>query len=266
MTTSGSSIISALGAGSGVDFIKLADDISAASFGAQRQNVETRRSKLEAQISAAAQLRSSIVGLASALGDRLRGGDLAPRAELGNPAVARVSVPAGLSPRGGFSLEVTQLAEAQTLVSRAYASRDALVGEGTLTIRFGTVNGAQFAADGAREPLAIDVTAGDTLASVAAKITRASGGAVSAYVAAGPNGAQLVLKGATGAASGFVLETSGAAGSAAPGELGYLGWSPATDSGELRAGARDAAFLLDTVPMTSATNRVSGCRAASCLI
>ncbi len=257
MTTSGSSIISALGAGSGVDFIKLANDISAASFGAQRQNVEMRRSKLEAQISAAAQLRSSITGLASALGDRLRGGDLAPRAELGNPSVARVSVPAGLSPRGSFSLEVTQLAEAQTLVSKAYPSRDALVGEGTLTIRFGAVDGPQFTADGARQPLAIDVTPDDTLASVAAKINRASGGAISAYVAVGANGAQLVLKGATGAASGFVMESSvGAA--AVPGELDYLAWSPATDTGELRASARDAAFLLDTVPMTSATNRVTG--------
>ena len=91
MTTSGSSIISALGAGSGIDFIKLADDISAASFAAQRGSIDARRASLEAQISAAAQLRGAITGLAGALGDRLRNGDLAPRAELGNPAVARVT-------------------------------------------------------------------------------------------------------------------------------------------------------------------------------
>lgn len=41
-TTSGSSIISALGAGSGVDFIKLAEDISAASFAAQRDQITAR--------------------------------------------------------------------------------------------------------------------------------------------------------------------------------------------------------------------------------
>lgn len=256
METTGSSILTALGAGSGVDFIKLADDISAASFAAQRNSITTRRTTLEAQVSAAAQLRSSITDLASALGDRIRNGDLAPRPELGNPAVAKVSVPPGLSPRGSFGLEVTQLAQGQTLVSNAYASRDALVGAGTLTLRFGTVSGTSFTADGARDAIDIAVTADDTLATVAAKITQASGGAVSAYVANGTGGAQLVLKGEEGAANGFVLEAAGAGGSGA-GDLSFLGWSPVTD-GAPEVAARDAAFVLDTVAMTSPTNRVSG--------
>jgi len=257
-TTSGSSVIAALGAGSGIDFIQLAGDISAASFAVQRNTAEARRTSLEAQISAAAQLRGSITSLASALGDRIRNGDLAPKGEIANAAVARVSVPAGLSPRGTFSLEVTQLAQGQTLVSKSYASGSALVGEGTLSLRFGTVDGAAFTADTARAAIDIAVTADDTLATIAGKITRASGGAVSAYVATGPDGAQLVMKGAEGAASGFVLEATGAGGSAAAGDLSYLGWNPASTNGELRATARDAAFRLDTVPMTSPTNRVTG--------
>lgn len=258
MENAGSSIISALGAGSGVDFIKLASDISAASFAVQRQSVETRRTTLEAQVSAAAQLRNAVTGLASALGERIRSGDLAPKPQLGNPAVAKVSVPAGLSPRGDFSLEVTQLAQGQTLVGKTYASRDALVGEGTLTFRFGSVDGASFNPDAARDPLAITVTATDTLATLATKINQASGGAVSAYVATGTNGAQLVMKGREGAASGFVIEAAGAGGGAVPGDLDYLGWNPASDAGELRTTARDAAFALDTVAMTSPTNRVTG--------
>lgn len=256
MENPGSSIISALGAGSGVDFIKLADDISAASFAAQRDTITTRRTALEAQVSAAAQLRSSITELASALGDRIRNGDLAPRPELGNAAVARVSVPPGFSPRGSFGLEVTQLAQGQTLVSNAYASRDALVGAGTLTLRFGTVSGTSFTADGARDAIDIAVTADDTLATLAAKITQASGGAVSAYVANGTGGAQLVMKGEEGAANGFVLEAAGAGGSGA-GDLSFLGWNPGTD-GAPEVPARDAAFVLDTVAMTSPTNRVTG--------
>lgn len=260
MENPGSSIISALGAGSGVDFIALANDISEASFAFQRQTVEARRTALETQISAASQLRGSITSLASALGDRIRNGDLAPRGELANPAVARVTVPAGFSPRGNFSLEVNQLAKGQTLVTNPYASRDALVGEGTLNIRFGTVAGAGFTEAADSTPLAITVTADDTLATLAAKITRESGGAVNAYVAQGNDGAQLVLKGREGADSGFVLEpvsTSGAP-TATPGDLTYLGWNPAVDAGELRETAGDAEFLLDTVAITSATNRVTG--------
>lgn len=256
-TTSGSSIISALGAGSGVDFIKLAQDISAASFAAQRNAITARQTALEAQISAAGKLRGAITGLASALGDRIRNGDLAPKPELANPAVAKVTVPAGLSPRGNFALEVTQLAQGQTLVGRPYANRDALVGEGTLTLRFGTVSGASFTPDAARATADIAVTATDTLATLATKINSASGGAVQAYVADGASGAQLVLKGREGAANGFVLEAAGAGGAAAPGDLSYVGWQPETP-GQLQTTARDAVFRLDTVERTSPTNRVTG--------
>jgi len=258
MENPGSSILSALGAGSGFDFVSFAGSISDATFLFQRETVTARRAALEAQISAASQLRGSVTTLASALGDRIRNGDLAPRGELGNPAVARATVPPGLSPRGNFSLEVTQLARSQTLVTNAYAARDALVGAGTLNIRFGTVDGAGFDPGAARDPLAITVTAEDTLATVAAKITRESRGAVNAYVAQGSGGAQLVLKGGEGAANGFVLEPVGAGGAAAPGDLSYLAWNPATDAGELRGSAGDAAFRLDTVELTSPTNRVTG--------
>lgn len=257
--TAGSSILSALGAGSGVDFLGLARDLSEASFAFQRQTLETRRETLEARISAASQLRSAINGLSSALGDRIRTGDLAPRATFGNPAIARATVPVGLSPRGSYALEVSQLAQGQTLVSKAYASRDALVGEGTLNIRFGTVSGGGFNEDAAQSALSITVEPTDTLATLAARITRESDGAISAYVAQGANGAQLVFKGAEGAASGFVIEpvSTGGGTPGTAGDLSYLAWDPATDTGELRATAQNAVFELDTVEITSPTNRVT---------
>ncbi len=281
-TTSGSSIISALGAGSGVDFIKLAEDISTASFAVQRDQLTARRTALEAQISAAGQLRGSLNELASALGDRIRNGDLAPRGTLANPAVAGVTVPPGGAPRGNFSLEVTQLASSQTLLSRPFASRDALVGAGTLNLRFGTIAGNSFTADAARTPVAITVTETDTLASLATKITQASGGAVNAYVATGTGGAQLVMKGQDGAANGFVLEAQTPPAPPpdpeldpeldpeaepdpvppppppAAGDLAYLAWAPAVGDTLRTAAARDAAFRIDGVAMTGQSNRVTG--------
>jgi len=258
METAGSSIISALGAGSGVDFTKLASDISAATFAAQRNQITARKTSLEAQVSAASQLRGAITGLASALGDRVRTGDLAPKGTLANPAVATVSVPPGLSPRGSFSLEVTQLARSQTLLSRPLASRDALVGEGTLTLRFGTVSGTSFTPDAARAGIDIAVTDTDTLATLASKINAASGGAVQAYVATGTNGAQLVMKGREGAANGFQLEATGMGGGPVAGDLEYLGWTPASGGALLQSTARNATLSLDGVAMTSPTNRVTG--------
>ncbi len=256
----GASIIAALGAGSGINFAQLAEDLSEASFGFQRDNLQVRNEGLQARISAASQLRSTLSELASALGDRIRFGDLAPRSSIGNPSVARVSSAPGSVPEGTYALEVTQLAASQTLVSRSYASAAALAGEGTLRVRFGTVDGANFAEDSGQTPLDIAVSASDTLDDVARAIAEQSGGRLEAYVAQGTGGAQLVVKGAQGGANGFVLEpaSSAASPSAVPGDLSYLEWSPASDSGGLRSTARDALFELDTVAMSSPTNRVRG--------
>jgi len=258
--TQGSSIIAALGAGSGINFTQLAGDLAEASFGFQRDNLEARNESLQARISAASQLRSTLSELASALGDRIRFGDLAPRPAIGNPGIARISSAPGAIPQGSYSLEVTQLAESQTLVSRSYASGDALVGEGNLRIRFGAVNGPVFTEETGQPALDIAVSASDTLADLARAISEQSGGALDAYVAQGVDGARLVLKGREGEANGFVLEptSSAAVPTGTPGDLTYLAWSPASDTGELRAAARDALFELDTVAMSSPSNSVTG--------
>jgi flagellar hook-associated protein 2 len=260
MDNPGASIISSLGAGSGVNFIQLANDLSEATYAFQRENLQSRNSALEARISAAAQVRNALTGLAAALGDRVRRGDLAPRASIGNPAVARVSTTAGFNPKGTYSLEVTQLAQSQTFVSRGFSAGTDPVGEGNLRIRFGAVDGASFTEDTAQTALDITVDPADTLATLAAKITRASGGSLNAYVANGTNGAQLVIKGKEGAINGFVLEGQSSVPSptGAPGDLSYLSWQPATDAGELRQTSRDALFSLDTVELRSASNTANG--------
>ncbi len=259
MENSTSSIIGALGAGSGVDMAQLARDLANARFAQKIARLEDRGELLERRISAASTLRSSLTDLADALGDRIRNGDLASTASIGNTSVAIPGVIRGAAPRGSYSLEVQQLAASQTLVSPAYASASNLAGEGTLTVTFGTVSGASFAADTARDPLAIEISATDTLADVATKINGAGQG-LTAYVANGTNGAQLVIKGADGAANGFALSGTGASasgGSAAQGNIDYLNWSPATDSGQLRETAVDALYALDTVQLTSPSNVLS---------
>lgn len=260
MENDGSNIIAALGAGSGINFTQLARDLSEASFGFQRGTLENRNETLEARISAASLLRNSVNDLASALGDRIRTGDLSPTASVGNPAVASVTTPVGSNPTGTYSLEVTQLAQSQTLVMPSYSSADDLVGAGNLSIRFGTVTGGAFTEDTAQTALDITVEETDTLQTLANKITSSSDGALEAYVANGTNGAQLVIKGQEGAVNGFVLEPTSSAASPTPtpGDLSYLAWSPASDNGELRQASQDALFSLDTVQISSASNTVTG--------
>lgn len=254
MDSSTSSLVSRLGGGSGVDMVKLASDLADARYATQIARLEARNEALEARVSAATQLRGQFSQLAGALGDRIRTGDLSPQPSIGNAAVASVSVAPGNNPRGSYSLEVTQLARGQMLALPGPATATDPVGEGTLTIRFGTVDGTSFAADTERDPVELTIAPGETLAQVAARITGADVG-LSAYVVSGASGPQLVVKGGEGAAKAFVVETI----ASDPGSaLAGLGWSPAADSGQQRQSAQDAAFLLDTVAMTSATNRVTG--------
>ncbi|MEL7190025.1 MAG: flagellar filament capping protein FliD [Pseudomonadota bacterium] len=260
MENPGSSIISALGAGSGVNFVQLAGDIADATYAAQRINISNRNETLEARISAASNLRNILTELSSALGDRIRNGDVSRQGSVDDPGVASVSVPAGTTPTGTYSLEVSQLAQSQTLVSQSFAAPDDLVGEGSLTIRFGTVAGASFTEDVDQPQLDITVEATDTLETLAAKITAQSDDALDAYVVQGTNGAQLVVKGREGDVNGFTLEGVSAGGgpAGAPGDLTYLSWQPSTDAGELRQTAQDAVFELDTVEIRSASNTVTG--------
>lgn len=248
------SLITALGAGSGIDMIELAGNLATAQFAARTDRLSARSETLERQISTASNLRSMLLSLATSLGDRVRMGDLSPQPQIANGAVAQAGLSGTSQPKGSYSLEVTALAAAQTLSSPAYGSAIDPVGSGTLTLRFGTVAGSGFTEDTAREAIDITIPPGATLRDVASAINGKNAG-VTAYVANTVDGAQLVLKGPEGAKNGFILEAAETAGDEG---LANLAWNPATASTppRLLTGAADAAFRIDGLSMTSASNSI----------
>ena len=251
--TATQSIVTALGGGSGIDMAALANNLAIAQFAGRTDRLSAKSEQLDAQISSASNLKSMLMSLATSLGDRIRVGDLSPQPKVGNGAVASASLSGTRQPKGSYSLEVTRLASGQTLASQAFAAPTTPVGAGTLTLRFGTVAGASFTEDAAHAPVAVTIPSGATLSDVAGAINGANAG-VTAYVAQTVNGAQLVLKGKDGAANGFVLDAS--EDPLEPG-LSALAWAPGSASGQLLAGAADAAFKVDGLAMTSPSNTVS---------
>jgi len=258
-STSTSSLVSRLGGGSGVDMVALAEDLARAQFENRLVRLEDKSDALEQKISAASRLRGLLSSFASALGDRVRTGDLSAQPTIADAGVARVSSPLGTSGKGTFSLEISQLAQSQTLLTPDFAA-DADVGSGTLTLRFGTVDGTAFTADPAQAAVDIEIAPGATLADVASAIN-AKGTSVTAYVANSSDGAKLVLKGAQGAANGFVIEANednpGDA-TSGPRGLELLAWRPQDgDPAQLTSSAQDARYTLDGVERTSASNTVT---------
>lgn len=251
-TSATSSLIASLGAGSGIDFAGLAKDLSAAQFANRIDRNSARKESVDRQISAASALKSSILQLASSIGDRVRSGDLSSQPTIANSAVASVSR-GTVSGRGSYSLEVTQLAAGQVLSSAAQTSATAAVGAGSLTFRFGTVADGTFSEDTSRTAATLTVASGATLSEVAGAIN-AAGIGINAYVATSTSGAHLVLKGKEGAANGFIVEATETAGEEG---LAALAWNPASISGELQTTARDAAFKLDGLAMTRPSNTIA---------
>ncbi|MBO9722976.1 MAG: flagellar filament capping protein FliD [Novosphingobium sp.] len=243
-----SSLVTALGGGSGVDMAALANNLAAAQFASRNNRLTAKSDKLTTQISTASNIKSMMLSLSTSLGTLVRSGSLSRSPSVANAAVAAGALTGTTTPKGSYSLEVSQLASGQQLASRAYAASTSTVGAGTLTLRFGTLSGSGFTEDTAHAAVNVTVAAGATLADVA-KAINASNSGVSAYVAQTVDGAQLVFKGQEGAANGFVLDaTSG---------LSDLAWNPSSASGQLLACARDAQFRIDGLSMTAKSNTVS---------
>lgn len=249
-----SSLVTALGGGSGVDMGALAANLAVAQFAGKTDRLTVKSDTLDKQISTASTLKSGLLSLASSLGDRVRTGDLSPQPQVANAAVASGSLSGSARPNGSYTLEVTKLAKSQTLASGSFTAGTSTVGSGTLTIRFGTVDTGTFSADPGHTAVDIAIPAGATLEQTAFAINSAGAG-VTAYVANTTGGAKLVLKGQEGATNGFVLEATEAVGD--PG-LSALAWQPSTgDPARLLAGSGDAEFKIDGLPMTSKTNKIT---------
>lgn len=255
-TSTTATLLSSLGAGSGINMASLAEQLANAQFAARMDQLSSKNDKLTTQISAASTLKGMASTIASSFGDRVRTGDLAVAPLIANASVATVTK--GTATGSGTStLEVTALAKGETLVSNAVTPATSTVGSGTLTLRFGTmtttVAGTTFTADAARAQVDVTIAAGATLDDVALAIN-GTGSGVTAYVATGATGAQLVLKGKEGAANAFILEAT--EDPLDPG-LSALGWTPAAGTARLKSAASDAAYTLDGVARTATTNSIT---------
>jgi flagellar hook-associated protein 2 len=264
-TSATQSLVTALGAGSGIDMAALATNLATAEFASQVDRLSTKSETLTAQISSASNIKSMLLNFSTSLGDAVRTGSLSPQPQIANAAVASGTLSGTRTPSGSFSLEVSALAKGQTLASVPYKAATDVVGAGTLTLRFGTIQPATTDSTGKVTPASLasgtqasvdfTIAAGSTLNDVANAINAKKSG-VSAYVAQTSTGAQLVFKGAEGAASGFQIEVSD------PGNSGLskLAWTPATPAStgaKLVVAAGDASFSVDGIARTSSSNTVS---------
>lgn len=251
------SIVSTLGAGSGIDTRALIEALVAAERGAKTAPLTARGAALDAQISALGQVRSALAGIATSLETRVRSGalGLVPVSSSAGVAIERF----GTGPTGAFVADVTvnRLASAQALTAAPLVAGDAPVGTGTLTIAFGTrieLGSGAFGFAGSGAP-AVDIVidaSNNSLVGLRDAINRAGAG-VTASIVSNAGAATLSLKGSEGAARGFIISAAEAPGD--PG-LARFAYTPGAPTMNLAATAGDAQLSLDGIAVTRSSNVV----------
>lgn len=238
MTTS--SIGFALGIGSGLDIKSMVNDLAAAAKAPKEALIAKREEANAAKVSALASVSNAIDSFAVALSGLISGGSLFSQPSLSDPSVfTAVARPGARLGDLSASIEVRQMAQAQTVSSVPLANRADPVGHGELTI---TTAAGSFA-------VTIDAD-NDNLDGLARAIN-AAGAGVTASVVTGVDGARLIVKGATGEANGFTLSVPGGTSSG----LERFAFGPSVTGGMTQAqAAQDAVVVVDGVEIRRATN------------
>lgn len=254
--------LSSPGIGSGLDINAIVSQLMALER-RPLDLLQQANTKLDTQISAFGKLQSTMTTLRDAARRLTDAGSWTPtKVSSGNAAAVSASS-TGLAPPGSYSVSVTNLASAQTLVSNAPLSA-ASIGDGTLTIELGTWGVDAGSGDplltpkAGSTPVTVTIAPGaDSLGAVRDAIN-AAGAGVTASIVNDATGARLSLRSSTtGAENGFRISVS--EGDSAG--LARLAYDP-SDTGlvsqmDRPLAAGNANAFINGVPISSATNTLT---------
>lgn len=249
-TVSGSSILTSLGAGSGVDTAALVKSLVSAQFAAKNASLSAQDTALNAQISSVAKVQSAVTSFASALTSLVTGGSLATQPTSSDSSVLTASALPGAK-LSGLSAQVTvnKLASAQTAVV-GFASGAPTFDAGTLTLTFGTAaDDAVSSLTTPSAPISIAIAQGATLAQVASAITASGKGLTASVVTDVDGAAYLSLKGPTGKTQAFTLSGTG--------NLSQLNVGGGTPAAAINSNAGNANLTVDGVSVDRTSNTIS---------
>lgn len=239
-SSSSGGTLSAPGIGSGLDVNSIVTALVNAKKAASQNQIDTKKSDINNQLTALGSLSSALSTLQAALAKLTTTSTFASfNAAATDTTIATATTLSNAVP-GSYDLNVTQLATAQKRSSDTLSST-AAVGQGTLTIGVGS------------NSFNVAVSSTATLADIASSINKASNNpGVVATVINGVNGTQLQLSSSkTGVANAFTISANATSSDG----LTALATQLSTP-GKLEA--QDAKLSLDGIAITSASNNVTG--------
>lgn len=244
--------ISSPGIGSGLDVKSIVSQLVAI----EKQpltNLQVQAATVQTRVSVYGQIKSLVSTLSDAAS---RLGSLttfnAVTAKSSNTATVSASAIGGTA-ANSFSVKVENLAKAQATASAALLPVGGALGAGTLRLQLGswTIVPSSFTPQVGVGQVDIEVSATDTVSEVASKINGAGAG-VTATVLNDASGERLLLRSnSTGVAAGFELSIV----SDADGQPADTNGLSRLVAGSSIQYAEDARLLINTIPVTSSTNK-----------
>jgi len=242
--------ISAAGVGSGLDVQSIVSQLVAIEKQPLKQ-LQTKASTIQTQLSLYGKIKSQ----ASALGDAaalLAGASGWNAQKASSSNATAVGVTASTTATGtAFSVDVQQLARAQSTASLGVAKGAAAGATGNLKIELGSWSEGATPSFSAGSSVSVTIAATDTVGDIASKINASNAGVVATVLRDGTNERLVVKSTATGLSSGFRLNTPAVTG------LSGLGFTNPTDGASfVGQTALDAKVKINGVAVTSSTNKM----------
>ncbi|MDR3503615.1 MAG: flagellar filament capping protein FliD [Legionella sp.] len=243
--------LSSPGIGSGLDIKGMVDAMVKADIARVQARHDKKLTYTNAEISAIGQVKSILANLQSTLSNLSNISQINKmKSSISDPQYFDAVVTNQVQP-GVYQVQVQSLAQSQSLSSAHFANSTTAVGEGTITINFGTYSSdlTTFTANSEVNPLTITIAPGsDSLAAVCDAINAADAG-VNACIVQDSLGARLSLTSSETGENYAMQITS---------DIAALNYDPTTSNTSLtqNLAAQNSVVLINGMTINQSTNQL----------
>lgn len=255
--------ISSLGIGSGIDVNSLLARLMEAERAPAEARLNAKEANLQAQLSAMGSVKGAMSEFQTSLAALKNLSTFQGRSVTSSDTSLLTASAAQTAGTGSYNIEVSQLAQSHALYTGAFASTSEVIGEGTLTFRFGTTVYNQgtktytsFTPNGATSTHTITIDAtNNTLAGIRDAVNKANIGVQASIINDG-SGNRLVFNSRnTGANNSMELVVSDNDGNHTDlSNLSRLAFNASAANLDQSRAALDANLSVNGLPVTSSTN------------
>jgi flagellar hook-associated protein 2 len=259
--------IQAPGVGSNLDINSIVTQLVAAEKAPTEKRLASNEALVQARLSSLGLVKSSLSEFQTAVRSlSLSTAFQSKSVSIANESLFTATVSSAAKP-GRYSVEVSNLAQSQKLVSKPFNGTATTVGTGTLHIEFGSYNSGTNVFTGNSDITVVDIEIGadkSSLQGIRDAVNAADAG-VTATILNDGSGDRLVFSSESGAKSSMKITVTDGDGTNtnSTSGLSQLAFNPTVASGSGRnmtetLAAKDALVLVDGISITRPTNSVTG--------